>query len=294
MAELTPDQIQAVKTLLDAIRPVGDGGDGGIEVETLKNFVRDDPELTAGAVRALLLASAESKGYGNLAVALAVAYESVFDDDTLSVIVREHYAALGQPVPAPRVQNQEPARNQEQQSTVPPIHYDVAEDALSRCDIYPLLKIFSHRHLADDDSLDRLASLGGRLYLTFPVPVSDPRHVWQVPEVRAYVRALADAMPYFPYYLAPDPRLGMFEVYFGSLIDPELLAGGTLDLMNTEIFLEVGPALLNGMRFADALGADGEASVRALLAVFTAEAADLVMDTLAEMSRELEQDSPDQ
>jgi hypothetical protein len=287
VAELTPAQTQAVQTLLDAVRPIG-GGKGGIEVEALTSFARDEPELTAGAVRGLLLVSGESKGYGNLAVALAAAYDSVFDDDSLSVVVREHYAALGEPVPAPRVQVDEEAP-----APAPPIHYDVPPGALSGCDIYPLLKMFSHRHLAADDPASRLASLGGRLYLTFPVPVSDPRHVWQVPEVRAYVRAVADAMPYFPYYLAPDPRLGMFEVYFGSLVDPSMLAEGTFDLMSEENFLEVGPALLNTMRFADALSADGEASVRALLSAFSAEAVDLMMEMLGEIEQQLEQEPPD-
>jgi hypothetical protein len=285
LADLTEAQIQAVQTLLDAIRPIG-GGKDGIEVGALTNFARDQPELTAGAVNGLLAVSEQSKAYGGLAMALAVAYQAVFDDDTLTVIVREHYAAIGQP--APELQGQ---TVEEAPEPALPVHYEVSPDALSGCDIYPLLKMCSHRHLVAGESASRLASQGGRLYLSFPVPVSDPRHVWQVPEVRAFVRAIADAMPYFPYYLATDARLGMFEVYFGSLVDPELLADGTFDLRKEAIFLEVGPALLNTLRFADALGVDGEASVRALLAVFPPEAVDLTMEMLDEIQRELDQES---
>jgi len=284
MAGITPEQMAAMDAVLNAVRPVG-GGKSGIEAEVLTNFARDEPELAAAAAQALLLASEQSKGYGNLAVALAAAYQSVYDDDTLSVIVREHYMALGQQLPELRFQDDEaPAK------PATPIHYDVPEDALEQCDIYPLLKSFSHRHLDDGDSIVRLADLGGRIFLTFPIPLSDPRHVWEVPSVRAYVRALADAMPYFPFYLVTDPRFGMFEVYFGSLVDPRLIKAGTFNLLQEENFVVVAPALLTTMQFADALGADGEATVRALLAVFSPEAVDYIMNSLREVQREIEQE----
>jgi hypothetical protein len=283
MADITTAQQAAMQAFLDAVRPLG-GGQHGIEVEVVLNFARDEPEVAAVAVQAMLQVAAESKGYGMLAVALADAYESAFGDDTLSVIVREHYAALGQPVPELRFQEDlppEPTR---------PVRYEVSEDELEQCDIYPLLKGFSHRHLDDGDSVARLAGLGGRVILTFPIPAADPRAVWEVPSVRAYVRALADAMPYFPFYLLTDPRFGMFEVYFGSLVDPEQLEAGTFDLLQKENFVVVAPALLATMQFADGLGADGEASVRALLAVFPTEVVDYTQNSLREIQQEIEQE----
>jgi hypothetical protein len=283
MADITTAQQAAMEAFLDAVRPVS-GGKHGIEAAVVLNFVRDEPEVAAAAVQALLQVAEESKGYGILAVALADAYESTFDDDTLSVIVREHYAALGQPVPELRFKDDLPAK------PARPVHFEVPQDALEQCDIYPLLKIFSHRHVDNDDSFARLADLGGRIILTFPIPAADPRAVWEVPSVRAYVRALADAMPYFPFYLLTDPRFGMFEVYFGSLVDPRQLKAGAFELLREENFVVVASALLATMQFASAVGANGEASVRALLAVFRTEAVDYMLDSLREMQRNMEEE----
>jgi hypothetical protein len=285
MDDVTAAQLAAIQAVLDSARPVG-GGQRGIEIGVLRDFARDEPELAAVACQVWLKLAEESKGYATLAAALADEYESVFDDDTLSVIVREHYAGLGQPVLELRYQA--PAE------PVTPLHLAVPEDLLERCEIYPVLKAFSHRHLPDGQSVSRLAKLGGLFYLTFPIPVSDPRRVWQDPSVRRYVRALADAMPYFPFYLATDPRLGMFEVYFGSLIEPGLFEDGTFDLTKDEIFAVVGPALLATLRFGDAVGTDGEACVRALLACLPPAAADFVVGVLREMERDLQQGSASQ
>lgn len=286
MPPITPAQREAIQALTDALHPTG-GGKIGIDVAVLTNFVRDQPELAAMGFQGFLQAAEESEGYGRFAVALADAYEAVFDDDTLSVIVREHYASIGQPVP----ELQSPTGDASAMPR-PPIHHAVSEESLSECDIYPLLTMCSRLHLAVGDTVRRLAELGGRLYVTFPIPNSDPRHVWQVPSVRAYVRALADAMPYFPYYLAADPRLGMFEVYFCSLVDPRLLENGTFEPLHDDILPEIRSALLQTVRFADGLGADGNASVRALLAPFPANFVDFIMDELDEMLRQPEQESP--
>jgi hypothetical protein len=282
MANVTSEQKAALEALLESVHSTG-GGHFGIEAGVLTDFVRNDPELSALAVQTMLKLAEENKGYGKMAAALAAAYQSVFDDDTLTVYVRNHYAALGQPVPELKLQDDAPPKPS------PPGRYDVPEDDLRQCDIYPLLKIFSHNHLASGDSISRLRNLGGQLFITFPVPLSDPRHVWQVPEVRAYVRALADAMPYFPYYLATDQSLGMFEVYFGSLVDPELLKGGAFDLMSEEILETVIPALVATAQFADLIGADGEESVRALLAILMPTGADFVMDLVRQVRKELPQ-----
>jgi hypothetical protein len=280
MAKITPEQMAAVQALFESVQSVGDG-QRGIKNEVLTNFARNEPELAAAACEAMLQAAEVSKGFGTLAIALAAAYQAVFDDDTLTVLVRDHYAALGQPVPEPRFHHEVPPE------PVPPAHYEVSEDALAARDIYPLLKLCSHRHLAEGESLDRLRRLGGRLFVTFPIPLSDPRQVWEVPEVRAYVRAIAAAMPYFPFYLAPEPSFAMFEVYFGSLVDLSLLKGGTFDLLDDVILPVVAGALLTTERFADIVGADGEACVRTLLGVFSDEMAELMVRALREAREEL-------
>jgi hypothetical protein len=286
VSPISPAQREAIQALNDTLHPTG-GGKIGIDVAVLTKFARDQPELSAIMVQRYLQAADEDEGYGRCAVALANAYEAVFDDDTLSVIVREHYASAGQPVP----ELQSPADDTSAKPR-PPIYYAVPEEALGECDIYPLLTKCSQRHLAAGSSVRRLADLGGRLWVSFPIPDSDPRHVWQVPSVRAYVRALADAMPYFPYYLVADPRLRMFEIYFCSLVDLRMLENGIFEPLHEEIYPEIKSALLHTARFADGIGADGDACVRALLAAVPANCADFIMDDLDEALRQPELDRP--
>lgn len=73
----------------------------------------------------------------------------------------------------------------------------------------------------DQKDLSVTAGLRGRFILNFPSADGDPRPVWQIPEVRAFARALFEALPHFPYYLNLRPELGSFMLFFGCLADPE-------------------------------------------------------------------------
>jgi len=61
--------------------------------------------------------------------------------------------------------------------------------------------------------------LRGRLVLGFPSFDADPRPNYQIPEIRAFMRALDAGVPHAPYFFVQDPSLGFIQLYLLALTD---------------------------------------------------------------------------
>lgn len=212
------DRVQAfLGKLLKLVGPQADHF--GVKWDLLQKLVRQDPEAVAGAIPGLIRLGKEQRGFLQLAFALAVAYQEAFEDDSLTRVVQREMALSG--IPEPTVAG--PPVQAEPEKKI--LQLGIDRNDLARCNIYPFTRMLSHECLegATPDHAARMRSMRGRCLLAFPLD-ADPRAVWNVPEARAYVRALFEAMPYFPYYLHTHPAAGTFMLFFGCLADPEALS----------------------------------------------------------------------
>src|SRR5207249_1551033 len=53
----------------------------------------------------------------------------------------------------------------------------------------------------------------------FPKYDKDPREVWEIDEVRTWIRRLAERVPHFPFFLVPHPKAGQLYLYILSVIE---------------------------------------------------------------------------
>ncbi len=198
-----------VEKLLASMRDVG--GKQGIDSEALASLVRDDPDAAAGAVFVLLKAEEVQRGSRQLATAVAMAYQSVTGDDSLSLRAKRAIQEAGGRMPTIVTEGGEPP---------PPARIGVlqvrAED-LARGDIYNLLRLF---RVDRPENPAAVTGMRGRFLLAFPVD-DDPRPVWQIPAVREFIHKVFEAMPYFPYYLHFAEEYGSFMLFFGCLADAD-------------------------------------------------------------------------
>lgn len=214
-----PDKVQAFYEKL--LKLVGHhAGHFGVQWDLLQKLVRQDPEAVAGAIPGLIRLGKEQRGFLQLAFALAVAYQEAFQDDSLTRVVQREMARSG--IPEPTVAG--PPVQAEPDKKI--LQLGIDRDDLARCDVYPFTRMLSRESLegATPDHAARMRNMRGRCLLAFPSLDADSRAVWNVPEARAYVRALFEAMPYFPYYLHTHPAAGTFMLFFGCLADPEALS----------------------------------------------------------------------
>jgi hypothetical protein len=234
----------------------------------------------------MLTMGAYGRGWYQLALGIAAVYEIEFGDDSLNIEVRHGLDELGVGDLETRVVAVDGADARPVEPAAPPerlIHLQVGEDQLRDLDIYPLVRVFSHKYVETTDDLERLAAWRGRVLITFAVPLSDPREVWEVPEVRAFVRAVSKAMPYFPFYLTGDSRYGMFLVYYGSLAEETAAAGpGRLDLFEESMVVEVAASLVSVQGLCEALGTEWRTVAVELLAACPPEFVTRVIDLAAQ------------
>ena len=250
-------------------------GDGSVQtsVEDLSALVRAEPERMVAACLAYAGMATTRQGtwhaYAQTALVIAGVYEVEQGDDALTEQVREQFAEAGLQVRDPVITGVPEAQ---------PVVIDVTAQMLAEQDVYPFVLAFSHQG-ADHDRLDRLRSLKSRLRFTFGVPVSDPRWVWEVPEVRQYVAQLNRTMPYLPYFFDPDPELRLLGIWICCLAPMGSLRDGGLAAGDDEVLAQVALTGRLVRLFAELLGEDGEGCSRAVLgAVFPATYVDYVLD----------------
>lgn len=194
-------------------------GHHGVRWDQVVELVKEDPEAAAGAVPGLVRYGEQDRAWFQLAMTAAAAYQQVTEDDSLTRVVERAMQRAG--VPEPTVQSIGEAQPQTDREL---LQLAVDPNDLEQCNVYSWTRLLSLESLegSSPDHPATLRRMRGRCLLTFPLD-ADPRAVWEIPEARAYVRALFEAMPYFPYYLHPDPAAGTFLLFFGCLADPEAL-----------------------------------------------------------------------
>jgi hypothetical protein len=230
-------------------------GKMGIDVDALRAIVRENPEMTVAAAKTYLQMGRYGRGYYQVAVALATMYQAEFQDDSLAREMQRGLKAAGAGDAQPEVRANEAALEHAAPERLPGIQINIDSASLTRGDPYPLIRQFSVDQAKRAD-WPALAKLRGRCFLTFETR-GDPREVWQVPEVRHFVAGLHAALPYFPYYLHPAPKMGFFLVYFGSMADDEALgAGPSIDLLHPSVLGRVVASLKAIVQLSKKLGED--------------------------------------
>jgi hypothetical protein len=249
------------------IVPVG-GGKMAIKPDRLRELVRGNPEMTVAAAQAYLqTGKTEGRGFYQVAVALAAAFEAEFQDDSLSKLVAREIEKSGIKGATPEIR---PSQASESHGPLRPedaslIQVRVDAVSLQRADVYGLIRRFSIDR-AEPSELPKLSTYRGKVLLSFPSIDKDPRVAWRIPEVRRYVAALAAAMPYFPYYLCPDPRAGAFVFYFGSLADLEAGVGENgINLLHRSVLAALTNALVAIVGLCPRLGDDPSRACRDIL-----------------------------
>jgi len=220
----TADQVKEfLKPLVEAFNSTEKGESSAMIVERFRQSVRASPEVAVDAALTCVY-SDKVGGSGGLLVAeaLATAYELEFQDDSLTKAVERTIkeAGLDEPETTRPPEAGDPVDQERRLREDSITNITIDAESLGRQDVYGLVKFFAYG-ATEPRARGLLAARRGRFVLTFSAVDEDPRPAWRIPEVRAYVAAIARAMPYFPYYLFPDPRLRQWLLYVGSLADPE-------------------------------------------------------------------------
>jgi hypothetical protein len=107
------------------------------------------------------------------------------------------------------------------------IMLQITDEQLSGCDVTNLERNFGR-------SLEpKLAKAAyGRIFLVFPKYDKDPREVWEIDDVRKWMRKLADRVPHFPFFLVPHEKALQMTMWVLSIIriEPEKSGQMKIDL----------------------------------------------------------------
>lgn len=229
----TPEPVLLfIERLLGTMKPVGGGG--GIQVQELRQLVREHRDSAVAAIQVLKRAEGQLPAAGQLAVALAAAYGAETDDMTPWRQLEREFAAEGREMPD--IELRDPPTPKEAPPEPPETFLvRVTERELAECDPYVLVRKLSvdRRPPGEKHSLKEHR---GKYLLTFPSLDTDPRPVWEIPPARAYVRKLFDQLPYLPYYLNPIPEFGSRHLLFSCLADPEAMSPGTEEDLASEAY----------------------------------------------------------
>ncbi|MEW1773243.1 chlororespiratory reduction 6 domain-containing protein [Streptomyces sp. NPDC086777] len=271
---------------------VGDGTQR-VDLGSLRELVASDPEQTAATctwcVRRAVERGRTWHGYAQVALTLAQLYEILFEDDTLTVWVADEFERAGVTVRQPRmaVLDRETGdlSSPDDRPDDRPVLFDIERRLIDSGDIYPLVALFSHHPDGQDrEQLRRLREHRCRVMVTFDIPTTDPREVWEVPEVRAYVALLAERMPYLPYYFLPR-EFGTLFTWLACLAPPEARSGGGIQLLHPDVLLHAALAYHYTWHFARWLGDDADAVVGEVFSPLPAE----FIPHVREMRRRLEE-----
>ena len=240
-------------------RPDELNGKRGIRIEHLRDAIREDPETAAVVMMAYL--RTPDRANLQIALAIALAYESELGDDSLYLLTNRAMKANGLEDIALEI-----LTDTQGQATERPLQLLVTNDFLDAEEIYPFLHALSI-DLVEQSDWPRLRTLRGRCYLEFPLD-QDPRPVWEIPKARQYIARLFEVMPYFPYYLDPRSDLGMLFLFFASLAKPDAVDGRNLQVDVPEVAATIRHSLSSILDFSRRLGEEGEQVCRQVLSAW--------------------------
>ncbi|MFJ3310977.1 hypothetical protein ACIPSA_50245 [Streptomyces sp. NPDC086549] len=261
---------QALAAFLERIEDLAvpaEDGSQQMSIEAIRELVASDPEQTAAACRHLVGKAKARTGtwhaFAQLAVVIAALYDMEFDDDTLTEWVETELDATGITVRQPKVEPVSPEQDQETPDETP-LLFPVPLDRVKAGDVYPFVVTFSHRAQGlGPERIAELRNLRGRFVVSFVVPDSDPREVWEIPEIRAYVEQLCDKMPYLPYYFKPQDSGSLF-MWLACLAPTHACSRGRLDLDDDDVVTHTAWSVYATRTLAEALGDDPDAACAVL------------------------------
>lgn len=156
----------------------------------------------------------------------------------------------------------------------------VADRDLAAGDISRVSKVFDQVVASPQYS----KSLRGAIVFAFGSHDRDPRHNFEIEEIRRYTRLIDARYPYFPYFLPADPQLQQIINWFASLAtpvepDPDATEGITVDPL---AFLEIVLARIQSVReFCAGIGDDPASTERAILTAMPEEIAAAARERLS-------------
>ncbi len=243
----------SAKTILAELRRLMDEskatrGFSGIQNSQVVAMATDEPDAIVEVVETLLrgaVALPETKRFAfQLALALAAAYQVATGDDSLQQTTMLELERQG-------LQDVKPGTYLDPDVVEPPkmpalVALQVDRDAWSASDPYSLIRKLTEFADGEDRAI-QLRTVCGRLLIQFDGLNADPREVWEVPEIRAYMADLLRKVPGLAFYLCFDEQYGMFRVLYLCLADPDALEGLTLNLTHVSTVAAV-MAILLGMK----------------------------------------------
>ncbi|MGW0920545.1 hypothetical protein ACWD3J_16185 [Streptomyces sp. NPDC002755] len=238
-----------------------------MHIDAFRELVASEPERTTAACRHLVAKATAHTGtwhaFAQLAVVLAALYDLELDDDTLTQWVATELDGAGIAVRQPEViapeHGPEPADEE-------PLLFQVPLDRVEAGDVYPFVVTFSHRAQGQGpERIAELRKLRGRFVVSFVVPDSDAREVWEIPEIRCYVEQLCDRLPYLPYYFKPQDSGSLF-VWLACLAPTHACSRGRLDLDDDDVVICTAWSIYATRMLAESLGDDPDEVCAALFA----------------------------
>lgn len=231
-------------------------GDGKVEVDSDNLIALIDAHREEAVVlcRAYLETAKTREStwhaFAQQAVLIAAVLQNLTNDDSMAVWVQRELDVAGINVTAPQV-----ISGGEAPAFPTPSRIDVDATMLEIDDVYPFVSLFGLRSAGPDgDLVDRFRSMRHRLTISFGIPLTDPREVWEVPSVRAYVSHLQRAFPHLPYFFSPDPAHGMLQIWLYCLSPLDEFVNGQLNLRGDGALAGLA-VILHGIRATcEALG----------------------------------------
>ena len=257
------EQGEAFIERLNALVRRGADGKGELDVDRLREIVRENPELAIAAAHGYAGTAGQFRPHAQWALALAVAYNLEFEDDSLQRTVDRTLAAHGLGDMRLTLKNMPEGQRREPPEVV---ILSVDARALRECDVYSARRLLAVGPERPDDT--PASTLRGRVVLGLPLD-NDPREVWQIPEARAFIAKLFGEIPYLPYYLHAEPRFGMGRVLYACLAAPEAFDGdGNLRLDHPSVIEAALRSLVAVIKTAEYFPDSVDAAVTQLAALF--------------------------
>jgi hypothetical protein len=273
-----PDEARAkafITSVEDLLKPDGKGK-LELDMEKLAVAVLADPESAAAVVSAVSRAKDVPAMIGQLAISIAVTYEIELGDDSLTYELnkapwRGKFAEplLKDPLPAPVKSDPLDFFFQGQPDGLRVL--EINATALQTLNIDGMRSVLEVSHPPLDlKRARRQSELWGHCMMAFTALDEDPRTVYFVPEARAYIAKLHEAMPYLPAYFHFRPEAGMFVLYFGSLANPDALGndGVSVDVLHPSVLEKLRESLFAIGQLARDLGKSPQPIWRTMLSVY--------------------------
>jgi hypothetical protein len=258
------EQRQAFIAALEELLVKRPDGKVELHVDRLRALVRAHPEFTLAAGQAYAKMAPQFRGHAQIARALGAAYYAEFDDDSLDRAVRRDLEAAGLGEVSLTVEN--PPGSPPSDSGPKVVFFTVDGEALKQADIYQVTRIFAVT--PGEPGQFSPSNLRGRVVLQFDSLNNDPREVWHIPEARAFMTKLFEAMPYLPYYLHADPRLGTAHLLFGCMASEDAFdEEDRLDFGHPSVVGPVVRSLRAVIEMAEQLGDTPDAALAQALSI---------------------------